>query len=154
MNKYTDRDARKSARQTAILEAVAVEPLATQNDLVKALKKRGIEATQVSISRDVAELGLIKAGGVYKAGSPATGATDAELPLRTFVKQVTAAGPNLTVVHCDTGTAPRVAFALDTLALPGVLGTLAGDDTVFVAADTAASQKKLIELMKSRMNAQ
>src|ERR1700751_5574759 len=66
MNKYTDRDERKSARQSAILEAVSSEEIATQNDLVKALKKRGIAATQVSISRDVAELGLIKAGGAYR----------------------------------------------------------------------------------------
>jgi transcriptional regulator of arginine metabolism len=152
MNKYTDREERKAARQKAILEAVASESLATQNDLVKALKKRGIEATQVSISRDIAELGLIKAGGAYKAGTSETGALDAELPLRTFVERVDAAGPNLTVVHCETGTAPRVALALDGLTLPGVLGTLAGDDTVFAATDSAASQKKLIELVKSRMN--
>jgi transcriptional regulator of arginine metabolism len=63
MNNYTDRDERKNARQSAILEAVSSEEIATQNDLVKSLKKRGISATQVSISRDVAELGLVKAAG-------------------------------------------------------------------------------------------
>src|SRR5690349_2219591 len=106
MNKYTGRDDRKTARQSAILEAIAREPLATQNELVRALKKMGVEATQVSISRDIAELGLVKAGGVYRAGTSETGAADAELPLRTFVKAALPAGPNLTVVRCDTGTAP------------------------------------------------
>src|SRR3569832_72968 len=105
MNKYTDRTEGKTARQAAILEAVASEEIATQNDLVKALKKRGISATQVSVSRDVAELGLITAGGAYRPAAAETGAADPELPLRTFVRRVVAAGPNLTVVRCDAGTA-------------------------------------------------
>ena len=151
MHKYTDRDERKTARQSAILEAVSHEEVATQNDLVRALKKRGIAATQVSISRDVAELGLIKAAGAYRPATAANGAHDAEMPLRTFVRRVVAAGPNLTVVRCDAGSAPRVGLALDGLSQPGLVGTLAGDDTVFVASDSAAAQKRLIEFMQSRM---
>lgn len=153
MNKYTERGG-KAARQAAILEAVTQEEIATQNDLVRALKKRGIEATQVSISRDVAELGLIKAGGAYRPATAETGAHDAELPLRTFVRKVVAAGPNLTVVRCDTGTAPRVGLVLDGLTIAGLAGTLAGDDTVFVASETAAAQKKLVEFLETRMNNQ
>jgi transcriptional regulator of arginine metabolism len=152
MNKYSDRNEGKSARQAAILEAVTSEEIATQNDLVKALKKRGISATQVSVSRDVAELGLLKAGGVYRPAAAETGAADPELPLRTFVRRVVAAGPNLTVVRCDAGTAPRVGLVLDGLAsLPGLVGTLAGDDTVFVASESAAAQKRLIDFLNSRM---
>ena len=148
MNKYTSGG--KSTRQTAILEAISQEEVGTQNDLVKALKKRGIAATQVSISRDIAELGLVKAGGAYRPGSTEA-APDAEMPLRTFVRAVAAAGANLTVIRCDTGAAPRVGLALDQLALSGVVGTLAGDDTVFVASDTAAAQKRLVEFLKNRM---
>ena len=151
MNKYTDRDERKTARQAAILEAVSQEEVATQNDLVRALKKRGIAATQVSISRDVAELGLIKAGGAYRPATAENGAADPEMPLRTFVRSVVAAGPNLTVVRCDAGAAPRVGLVLDGLNQPGLVGTLAGDDTVFVASDSAAAQKRLIEFLNSRM---
>jgi transcriptional regulator of arginine metabolism len=152
MNKYTGRDDRKAARQSAILSAITEEEVATQNDLVKALKKRGIPATQVSISRDIAELGLVKSGGVYRAAAAeGGGASDPELPLRAFVRSVVAAGPNLTVVRCDTGTAPRVGLSLDGAALPGIVGTLAGDDTVFVAVDSAASQKRLIEFLQNRM---
>lgn len=150
MNKYSLKDG-KAARQAAILEAVSQESIATQNDLVRALKKRGIEATQVSISRDVAELGLMKAGGAYKAASAENGAHDPEMPLRTFVKKVSAAGTNLTVVRCDAGTAPRVGLVLDGLTIAGLVGTLAGDDTVFVASETGAAQKKLIEFLETRM---
>lgn len=150
MNKYTDRAEGKAARQAAILAAISEEEIATQNDLVKALKKRGIAATQVSISRDIAELGLLKAGGVYKAAAGET-APDAEMPLRTFVRAVVPAGPNLTVLRCDTGTAPRVGLSLDQLAMPGVVGTLAGDDTVFVASDSLSTQKKLVEFLQNRM---
>jgi transcriptional regulator of arginine metabolism len=151
MNKYATREDRKSARQTAILEAVSQEEVSTQNDLVKALKKRGIPATQVSISRDVAELGLIKVAGAYKAATAEGGATDPEMPLRTFVRNVVAAGPNLTVVRCDAGAAPRVGLVLDGLNMTGLVGTLAGDDTVFVASDSGTAQKKLIEFLETRM---
>jgi len=150
MNKYSHREG-KAARQAAILEAVSQEEIGTQNDLVRALKKRGIEATQVSISRDVAELGLVKAGGAYKPATADGGAHDPEMPLRTFVKKVSAAGPNLTVVRCDAGAAPRVGLVLDGLTIAGLVGTLAGDDTVFVASESGAAQKKLIEFLETRM---
>lgn len=151
MNNYTERDERKTARQSAILEAVSQEEIATQNDLVKALKKRGIAATQVSISRDVAELGLVKAGGAYRPAAADGGAADPEMPLRTFVRRVAAAGPHLTVVRCDAGSAPRVGLVLDGMSQPGLVGTLAGDDTVFVASQSAAAQQRLIDLLRSRM---
>ncbi len=147
MNKYTG----KAARQSAILEAISSGEVATQNDLVAALKKKGVSATQVSISRDIAELGLMKVGGVYRPATAESGATDAEMPLRTFVRAVKPAGPHLTVVRCDAGTAPRVGLVLDVLSLPGLAGTLAGDDTVFVATETAPAQKKLVEFLTSRM---
>jgi transcriptional regulator of arginine metabolism len=147
MNKYTG----KALRQSAILETIASAEVGTQNDLVAALRKKGVAATQVSISRDIAELGLVKVGGFYRAATAESGAHDPELPLRTFVRAVKAAGPNLTVVRCDTGAAPRVGLVLDGLALPGLVGTLAGDDTVFVACDSAASQKTLVTFLTSRM---
>ena len=152
MNNYAQREDRKSARQAAILEAVSQDDISTQNDLVRALRKRGINATQVSISRDVAELGLVKAAGAYRPATADGGAADPELPLRAFVRRVVAAGPNLTVVRCDAGAAPRVGLALDGLTtLPGLVGTLAGDDTVFVASDSGAAQKRLMEFLESRM---
>jgi arginine repressor len=54
-------------------------------------------------------------------------------------------------VRCDAGSAPRVGLVLDGLSQPGLVGTLAGDDTVFVASDSAAAQKRLIDFLASRM---
>jgi transcriptional regulator of arginine metabolism len=151
MNKYPGREERKSSRQSAILEAVSSDEVGTQNDLVRALRKRGIAATQVSISRDISELGLVKVGGVYRPASGEGGAVDSEMPLRTFVRRVAAAGPHMTVIRCDAGTAPRVGLILDGLAQPGLVGSLAGDDTVFVASDSASAQSRLIAFLTSRM---
>ncbi|MBI4422636.1 MAG: hypothetical protein HY554_02850, partial [Elusimicrobia bacterium] len=115
----------------------------------RALRKRGIEATQVSVSRDIAELGLVKAAGRYVAGHPAAPASD---PLAAFVRGVAPAGPNLVVVRCDAGAAPRVGFALDQLAFPGLVGTLAGDDTVFAALASASDGARLIRQIQARMS--
>lgn len=143
MNKYSDA---KAARQAALLEAVGVEALATQNELVAALKRRGVKATQVSVSRDVAELGLVKVSGVYRAAGPAE-----PDPVRSHVKRLAPAGPNLLVVHCETGTAQRVGLAIDALRLPEVAGTIAGDDTVFVALPSGSAQKRALQLLAARM---
>ena len=146
MNNYSSREERKSSRQTAILDVIARESLGTQNDLVKALRKRGVPATQVSVSRDIAELKLVKAGGRYQ-----TGAADPEMPLRTWVRSASAAGPHLVVVRCDSGTAQSVGLVLDKWTVPGIVGTVAGDDTVFVAVDGAAASGRVLDLLRSKI---
>lgn len=146
MNKHSGP---KLQRQQAVLEAISAQPLATQQEITQALKKRGIEATQVSISRDIAELGLVKAGGRYVSGHPAAPAPSE--PLSAFVKGVAPAGPNLVVIQCDTGAAPRVGLALDQLAFPGLVGTLAGDDTVFAAVASASDNARLVQLLQARI---
>ena len=151
MNNYSIRDERKSARQAAILEVVTQAEVATQNDLAAALRKRGVPATQVSLSRDIAEMGLIKVGGRYKPATADTGAADSELALRTSLKAVKPAGPNLVVLLCDTSAAQPVGLVIDKLAIAGVVGTIAGDDTVFVAVDSAAAGKRLVEFLQSRI---
>lgn len=155
MNNYANA---KAQRQSAILEIAASEDVSTQDDLVKALKKRGISATQVSVSRDVAELGLVKVGGMYKpataASAQAAGAADPELPLRTFVRHVEAAGPNMVVIRCDAGTAQRVGLVIDGMSPEGVVGTIAGDDTVFIAVSSAAANKKIVQFLEARMSKQ
>jgi transcriptional regulator of arginine metabolism len=142
----------KAARHAAILDAISRESIGTQNDLVKALRRRGISVTQVSVSRDVAELGIVKAAGRYRTVS-ADGASqsDPEMPLRVWVRTVASAGPNMVVVRCDTGTAQRVGIVIDGLALEGVVGTLAGDDTVFIAVTGAEANKRMSEFLNSRI---
>jgi transcriptional regulator of arginine metabolism len=151
MNKYANRDERKSARQAAILEVISKEAVATQNDLAKALKSAGIHATQVSLSRDIAELGLVKAGGKYQSAPSMTGAADPELPLRTSLRSAVAAGPNLVVLRTDTSAAQPVGLVIDRMSMPGIVGTIAGDDTVFVAVANQAASKKLLDYLNARI---
>jgi len=151
MNKYANREERKSARQATILQVIAEGAVATQNDLAKALQAKGVPATQVSLSRDIAEMGLIKVGGRYQPATAATGAHDPELPLRTSLRDVRTAGPNLVVLRTDTSAAQPVGLVIDGLTMPGIVGTIAGDDTVFVAVETAAASKKLVQFLESRI---
>ena len=151
MNKYPG-DERKAARQAALLEAVRGSALAPQNELVTALKRSGIAATQASVSRDVAELGLIKAGGRWRSSpAPVAGLADPELPLRTLVRQVLAAGENLVVIKCRVGAAQQVALALDGLARPELVGTVAGDDTLFAAVGSAKAARALMDFLLARI---
>ena len=149
MNSYSDPAERKRQRQSLVLELVAQEPLGTQQEIARALKKRGVKATQVSVSRDLSELGLVKSGGRYVAGG--SGAPAAADPLGAFVRSAAPAGPNMVVLRCETGSAPRAGLALDQQAWPGIVGTIAGDDTVFVAAASAAEAARLIRLISARL---
>lgn len=143
MNIHADAETAKAARQAAILELIRERPVRTQNELVAALKERGIATTQASLSRDIAELRLVKAQGRYTAGAAAPAADDPWLPLRAFVKAALTAGPHLVVLKTATGTAQQVGLALDRMPLPGVIGTIAGDDTVFVAVGSSEAGRRL-----------
>ncbi|MBI5597609.1 MAG: arginine repressor [Elusimicrobia bacterium] len=141
----------KHERQKAVLELVAEGELSTQGDIVKALAKRGIRATQVSVSRDIVELGLVKAGGTYRTAAAGSGAADPELPLRTWLRSAESAGPNLVVLRCDPGTAQGVARALDVVSPSGVVGTVAGDDTIFVAMRTPKDGAAFVDYLRARI---
>ncbi|MDE2291385.1 MAG: arginine repressor [Elusimicrobia bacterium] len=137
----------KRLRQDAVLDIVRTGTVGTQQEIVKALHKRGIEATQVSVSRDISELGLVKAGGLYAV--PAAGAHDPEAQLREFLRDVIPAGPNLVVLKCEVSTAPRVGYALDQLSKDGIAGTIAGDDTVFVAITSPSHGRAILTWLRS-----
>ena len=131
-------------RREAILAMVAGQRLETQDDLVAALKARGIEASQASVSRDIAALGLIKVSGRW--AQPTTDAIHPE-PLEqriaAYLLAVAAAGDHLLVLRTPAGEAQGVALALDRLDVAGVVGTVAGDDTIFVAVEDAAAGLRL-----------
>jgi transcriptional regulator of arginine metabolism len=131
-------------RREAILAMVAGQRLETQEDLVAALRARGIEASQASVSRDIAALGLIKVGGRW--AQPTTDAVHPE-PLEqriaAYLLAVAAAGDHLLVLRTPAGEAQGVALALDRLDVAGVVGTVAGDDTIFVAVEDAAAGQRL-----------
>ena len=131
-------------RRETIRQLLLQAPASTQQQLVDELNELGHVATQSSVSRDLKELGAIKTVQGYEL--PASGETpDDELAgVAEFLRSITPAGPNLTVIRTAIGAAQRVALALDRSGWPEMVGNIGGDDTVFVASDSAASQKILI----------
>jgi len=131
----------KQLRQRAIRDLVEQRPIRTQQELAAALRDRGFRTTQATISRDVAELGLIKAG---RSGTQAYAIpprlreadTSGEERIRTLLRdmpvEIRDAGTML-VLKTLPGSAHPLAAALDRARWPEVVGSIAGDDTVFVA---------------------
>lgn len=130
-------------RRAAILDLVSSRRLETQDDLVEGLRGRGIEASQASVSRDIAALGLVKVGGRWvRPTTDGLHPEPLEQRIAAYLLAVAPAGDNLVVLRTPAGEAQGVALALDRLDLEDVVGTVAGDDTVFVAvADVAAGRR-------------
>jgi transcriptional regulator of arginine metabolism len=133
----------QTQRREMLRELLQSGPASTQRGLVNALENKGLFATQSSVSRDLRELGAIKTGQGYELPGEAD-PRDEMHSITEFLREITPAGPNLTVIKTAIGAAQRVALALDRSAWPEVVGNIGGDDTVFVASDSAASQKILI----------
>ncbi len=131
-------------RRAAIRELLTREPAATQGSLVRALESLGFGATQSSVSRDLRELGAVKTAAGYELPAvPADG--DAQVAaVADLLRSITPAGSNLLVLRTGIGAAQRVGLALDRSGWPGMVGTIAGDDTVFIATESAHAQKNLI----------
>ncbi len=131
-------------RRAAIRDLLRDGPAATQASLVAALQSTGHVATQSSVSRDLKELGAIKTARGYELPPDDDGGDDQVGAVASLLRSVTAAGANLLVIRTGVGAAQRVALALDRSGWPGMVGTIAGDDTVFVATESAHAQKILI----------
>ncbi len=131
-------------RRDAIRRLLSEAPVETQQALVDELNERGLVATQSSVSRDLKELGAIKTVRGYELPAASPNDSDELKSVAEFVRSIAPAGPNLTVIRTAIGAAQRVALALDRSGWPEMVGNIGGDDTVFVASDSAASQKILI----------
>ena len=131
-------------RRDTIRQLLTRAPADTQQALVDELTARGLVATQSSVSRDLKELGAIKTHRGYELPRADTVGRDELARAAEFLRGVTSAGPNLIVIKTAIGAAQRVALALDRSGWPEMIGNIGGDDTVFVASDSAASQKILI----------
>lgn len=133
----------QSERRSAIRELLGRGPVPTQQRLVAELARRGFSATQSSVSRDLREIGAIKTARGYELD--AGDATDRQelSAIGEFVRAVLPAGPHLLVLRTAIGAAQRVALALDRAGWPEIVGNIGGDDTVFVATDSANHQKIL-----------
>ena len=143
-------DAQQIERRGAIVRLLRAGPVRRQADLVRLLKKEGYDATQSSISRDLRDLGVLKASGRYVlAPDEVTRANGNFGTLAQFVRQLRRAGPAITVLRTTIGAAQSVAVAIDRAEWPEVAGTLSGDDTIFIATASARAQDELIGRLRS-----
>lgn len=141
----------RKARLRKVLEIVSSRSIATQEELVEALAEAGFEVTQSSVSRDVAEVGLVKIDGVYRRPpAPTAGEADPnERRVARGVLQADVAGPWLVILHTPPGEANAVAIALDRLAWKEVAGTIAGDDTIFVAVADQTARDAILRRLRA-----
>lgn len=141
----------RKKRQLRILELVATHPFRTQGELVEALVGSGWDVTQSSVSRDISQLGLVKVDGVYTRPSSRSIrmiADPNERRLAESLLTVERAGEALVVLHTPPGEAQRAGNAIDLLAWPEIIGTIAGDDTIFIAARTARERNLLVQRLR------
>lgn len=124
----------KSFRQGQILKLIRAKHILTQDDLARELKhSHGIDTTQVTLSRDIRELGLLKTPEGYRQVSAATGGPDISTIAAEFLRDVRSA-QNLVIARTSPGNANALAAAIDKEDWPEIVGTLAGDDTVLIVA--------------------
>ena len=136
----------QNERRRAIARLLAEHVVNRQAELVELLRAEGYLATQSSVSRDLRDLGAAKLKDGYSLPKPPEGgAADAESlsVVAEFVRDIRSAGPNLLVVITAIGAAQRVAVTLDNSGWPEIVGTVSGDDTIFVATVGANEQRRL-----------
>jgi transcriptional regulator of arginine metabolism len=134
-----------SGRHDAILRILRGTSVRKQDELVRLLRKEGHAVTQSSVSRDLREMGVLKASGRYLPPSADEARTERNFDsLRPFVRSVATAGASLTVLKTTIGAAQSVAIAIDKSDWPEVVGTISGDDTIFIATDSARAQAQVI----------
>jgi transcriptional regulator of arginine metabolism len=131
----------KGRRQAVILELVQAAPLHTQQEVARALAERGLRTTQATVSRDIQELRLVRTAEGYRPNGLAR-AVFAE-----HVREVTMV-EFLAVVRTGPGTANLVAWNIDQAALPGVAGTVAGDDTIIVVLSDRSAADSLRRMLQ------
>jgi transcriptional regulator of arginine metabolism len=143
----------RAQRRRRILELVARRDLRTQDEVAEALASSGEAVTQSSVSRDISALGLVKIDGIYRKPPRAVrprGNPDEDRIAEALLSAETA-GDALIVLKTPAGEANHVAVALDRLGWPEVVGTIAGDDTIFLAVRQRTSRvKTLARLEKLR----
>jgi transcriptional regulator of arginine metabolism len=127
----------KAERHSAILDLVNRGAARTQQEIAAALARRGVRATQATISRDIQELGLVRSGSAYRSSAAL---------VRELVLSVEVVAP-MAVIKTPPGTANMVARRIDEAALPGVAGTVAGDDTIIAVLRKASAGRALKQLL-------
>lgn len=143
----------KNRRQVAILNLIKESDIETQNELTLKLNLSGLKVTQATISRDIKQLHLVKVLNpdtnkyryVQQQGSP-DNAEQEHVRFSIIVKQSTKSvkqAQNLVIIKCYEGSASAVAVALDSMKNSSIVGTIAGDDTIFIATENNEQAKNL-----------
>jgi transcriptional regulator of arginine metabolism len=144
----------KSLRQRAIVQLLEHASVSSQDDLQRALRKRGFKVGQATLSRDIRDLGLSKTAAGYALPQGESSATPALPPasrlVREFVLEVLPA-QNLLVIKTSVGSAQPVAAALDEEDWPESVGTLAGDDTILIVCSDNRAANKLAGRIKEML---
>ncbi len=141
----------KSRRHAAIRSLISSGEIYSQHELGQLLTHEGIEATQATLSRDLSELGVLKGPVGYQlpGSAVAAPAPDASLA-RTLRRELIAisVGGTMVVLKTPQGHGNALAIELDRMRMQGVLGTIAGDDTVFLAASTPISARRIAKELR------
>jgi len=138
---YTVKIMQPRERHETILNLIGARPIGKQDELVRLLTDRGFSVTQASVSRDLEKLGIVKTNGRYVRQST-NGRLGAYGPV-TFRE----AGDNLIVVKCASGLASAAAVRIDAASTPEIVGTIAGDDTIFVAVQGPQDKARAIRTL-------
>ncbi len=133
----------KADRHKAILSLITGTTIHRQEELAGLLHEQGFDVTQASVSRDLDELGVVKIKGRY--AQPAT--TDDVSPFG--ISAIEPAGDNLIVVRCASGLASAAAVRIDGERVDEIAGTIAGDDTIFIAVSGSGTQKTVIRKLRT-----
>ena len=157
MNMQTSRefmhalvDNHQADRREAIMRILRSGTVRNQQDLVSLLRKEGHVVTQSSVSRDLRDLGVLKNAAGYVLPAEESSRTNGDFrALVQFFRGFKPAGPCLTVVRTTIGAAQSVAVAIDKAEWPEVVGTISGDDTIFIATNGAPAQAKLSERLRT-----
>lgn len=121
------------------MKLITANQIGRQEELAEMLEKKGFPVTQSSVSRDLLELGIVKFGGFYALPQkPKSG-------MVFGLKSLEVAGENLVVAKCEAGLASACAVWIDAAQIEEIVGTIAGDDTIFIAVRGSREQKAVLK---------
>lgn len=150
----------KTRRHAKILELIKEYDIETQDELLKYLREAGFDVTQATVSRDIKELRLVKTlsrTGKYKYSTGSENVSDMSVKFYSFFSDSVIsveAAQNMVVIKTLSGMAQAVCAAMDTMLWQGFIGTLAGEDTIFIVCQTEAlaqeTQEEFRKLINSR----
>ena len=149
----------KARRQSVILDAIREAPVRSQEELRRRIRGSGFDVTQATLSRDIREMGLVKGGadGAYQAPEQTVpNGTSAETRFqRSLAEQLLRVDrvQQLVLLRTNLGHAQSLCAALDSVRLPGIVGTLAGEDTILIITPDVRRAKAVVKTLEEMVQA-